>query len=811
MLTDLRFALRMLRKNPGFTAVAVLTLALGIGANTAIFSIVNTVLLRPLPYKDADRLVVAWEQNPERGWYQNPISAANFLDWKKQNHVFTQMAAADLVGSFNLTGTDRPEEIAGQQVTSNLFSLLGVRPMRGRDFLPEEDKPHGPLVVILSDGLWRRRFGGDPTLLGKTISLNNQNYTVIGIMASDFYFPPFWTELAKAEVWVSGLDLTEPDRTNHGFMALARLKPGVDPIQAQTEMDLISRRIQRQYPEDKGWGVGLVKLHEQAVGDRRPALLVLLGAVGFVLLIACANVANLTLARSAAREKELAIRIALGAGRKRLIRQFLTESLLLAILGSAFGLLLAAWGVGILVTLSHRDFPGAGPLGGVESVAISGRVLAFTFAMALATGVSFGLAPALTWSRQDPNQSLKEGGRISGAGSYRHRFRSLLVVTEVALALVLLVGAGLMIKTLVLLSQVDLGFNPRNVLTMKIALRGPRYEEPQPQADFFSRLLERVKSIPGVQWASISRGLPVEGWSGNFFVTEDNPSPALNEVPDANYLVIGPDYFRVMSIPLRQGRFFTEQDIERTTRVVIVNATLARKEWPDQNAIGKRLKMKSGDSPWLTVVGVVGNVRTQWPNPDFLSELYVPYTQPAWLLSPRHLIVRTASEPAAVAGAIRYEVNALDKDQPVSDVRPLDEVAGEAVAQQRFTMALLGVFATLALVLAAIGVFGVISYSVTQRLHEIGIRRALGADQKAILTLVLRQGLVLTAVGVVLGLAGAFTLTRFLIGMLYEVRPSDPSIFGAVAALLMGVGLLACYIPARRAMKVDPLVALRYE
>jgi putative ABC transport system permease protein len=811
MYNDLRFAIRMLLKNPGFTAVAIITLALGIGANTAIFSIVNEVLLKRLPYKDAERLVVAWEQNPERGWYRNPISAANFLDWRKQNHVFTQMAAADLVGSFNLTGTERPEEIVGQQVTSNLFSLLGVQPMRGRDFLPEEDKPHGPLVVILSHGLWRRRFGGDPNLVGKTISLNNQSYTVIGIMGPGFCFPPFWTELAKAELWVAGLDLTEPDRTNHNFMAIARLKADVDLVRAQTEMDLVSQRIQRQCPEDKGWGVGLVKLREEVVGDRRPALLVLFGAVGFVLLIACANVANLTLARSAVREKELAIRVALGAWRKRLIRQFLTESLLLAILGGALGLLLAAWGVAILVTLSHKGSLATGALVGVESVTISGRVLAFTFAVALATGVFFGLAPALAWSRQDPNQPLKEGGRSSGEGSCGHRFRGSLVVAETALALILLVGAGLMIKTLIVLGRVDLGFNPGNVLTMRIALRGPRYEDPRAQADFLRQLLERLKSIPGVQWTSISRGLPVDGWSGNFFVAEDNPSPVLNEVPDANYLVIGPDYFRVMGIPLRQGRFFTEQDTERTTRVVIVNERLAHKEWPEQNPIGKRLKMKSGDSPWLTVVGVVGNVRTQWPNPNFLQELYVPYTQPPWLLSPRHLIVRTASEPTAVVRAIRQEVTALSKDQPVSEVRPLDELAAQAVAERHFTMSVLGVFAALALVLAAIGTFGVVSYSVTQRSHEIGIRMVLGATRKDILNLVVKRGLVLMAFGVVLGLAGAFVLTRFLIGMLYEVQPTDPGILGAVMAVLMGVGLLACYVPARRAAKVDPMVAVRHE
>jgi predicted permease len=813
MLNDLRYGIRMLLKTPGFTAVAVVTLALGIGANTAIFSLVNSVLLRALPYQDADGLVVVWEQNPERGWYRNPVSAANFLDWRIQNNVFMQMAAADTVGTFNLTGTDRPEEIGGQQVTSNLLSLLGVRPVQGRDFLPEEDKPGGPRVTILSYGLWQRRFGSDPALVGKTISLNNENYTVVGFLSSDFYFPPFWREFAKAELWVPGLDLTNPGRTDHGYLAVARLKLGVTLTQAQAEMDMIARRIQQQYPEDKGWDVGLVKLREQAVGDARPALLVLLGAVGFVLLIACANVANLTLARAAAREKEVGIRIALGAGRKRLIRHFLIESLMLAILGGALGLLLAVWGVGILVALSPKGSLGLGGVGGLESVAISGRVLAFTLVAALTTGFVFGLVPALTLSRQDPNQSLKEGGRSSGEGSHRHRFRSALVVSEFALALILLVGAGLMIRTLGLLSQVDLGFNPKGVLTMRISLSGPKYKDARAQAEFFQQLLERVKSLPGVQWSSVSRGLPVEGWGGMGFVTEQNPSPPPNEAPDANYLVIGPDYFRVMGIPLRKGRFFTDRDAERSTQVVIVNEKLAQNQWAGQDPIGKRLRMGWGDknSPWLTVVGVVGNVRTQWPYPGFLSELYVPYTQYPWLLSPRHLIVRTTSDPAGIAAAVRHEVTTLDTDQPVSDIRPLEGLAAEAVAQQRFAMMLLGVFAALALVLAAVGIYGVMAYSVTQRSHEIGIRMTLGAERNDILRLVVRQGLSLTAVGVVLGLAGAFALTRFLTSMLYEVRPSDPTILGVVSVFLACVGLLACYIPARRATKVDPMVALRYE
>ena len=811
LIQDVRYGLRMLVKNPGFTAVAVITLALGIGANTAVFSVVNAVLLRPLPYKDAGRLVVVWEQNPERGWYRNIVSAANFVDWRKRNHVFTQMAAIDPQRTFNLTGGGEPEEVWGEQVTTNLFSLLGVRPVLGRDFLPEEDKPGGPRVVILSYGVWQRRYGGDASLVGKQISLNNDSYTVVGIMPADFYFPPFWRELIRVELWVPGLDLSNPVRTDHADVALARLKPGVSPTQAQAEMDTIARGIQQQYPEDKGWGVGLVALREQAVGDTRPALLVLFGAVGFVLLIACANVANLMLARATTREKEVAIRTALGAKRTRLIRQFLTESLVLAILGGALGLLLAAWSVQILVALSPKGALGLGGAG-VDNVAISGGVLAFTIAAAVATGIAFGVAPALAVSKPDLNQSLKEGGRSSGDGSRRNRLRSALVVWEFALALVLLVGAGLMIKTLVRLGQVDLGFNPQNVLTMRIALLGSRYKEPGAQAEFFKQLLERMKSLPGVRWASVSRGLPVEGWNGMGFVTEENPSPPPNEEPDANYLVIGPDYFRVMGVPLLEGRLFTDQDTNESARVVIVNEKLARKQWPGQDPIGRRLRMDgNNNSPWLTVVGVVGNVRTQWPFPDFLSELYVPYTQYPWLLFPRHLIVRTVSNPTGLATAIAHEVNALDKDQPVSDIRSLDQLVAEAVAQQRFAMVVLGAFASLALVLAAVGIYGVMAYSVTQRTHEIGLRMALGAQPGDVLSLVVGRGLILTLVGVGAGLAGALALTRFLSSLLYEVRPTDFGTFAAVSLLLIGVALLASYIPARRATKVDPMVALRYE
>ena len=810
LFNDVRYGFRMLAKNPGFTVAAVLTLALGIGANTAIFSVVHAVLLKPLPYKDADRLVIVWEQNPERGWYRNIVSAANLLDWRKQNDVFNGMAAVDPQKAFNLAGTGNPEEVWGERVTTNLFTLLGVGPIMGRDFLPEEDKPGGPRVVILSYGLWERRYGGDAKLVGKQISLNNESYTVVGIMPSGFYFPPFWREWA-GELWVPGLDLSNPMRTMHMFIAVARLKPGVNLPKAQAEMDTIAQRIVQQAPDDKGWGVGLVGLREQTVGETRRPLMVLFGAVGFVLLIACANVANLMLARSAARDREIAIRTALGAERGRLTRQFLTESTLLASFGGTMGLLLVPWVIRVLAAVCGSSGLSLWGNASLADVTVNRSVLAFTMAVTLATGIIAGLAPALGVSTPDLNRSLKEGGRSASEGVHRHRLRNLLVVSEFALALILLAGAGLMIRTLLLLGRVDLGFNPHNVLTMKIPLLGPRYKDQRAQAEFFTALLERVKTLPGVQWASVSRGLPVEGWSGWGFVTEDNPSPPPNEEPDANYQVIGPDYFRVMGIPLREGRFYTDLDTQQSTRVVIVNEELARKQWPGQDPIGKRLRINMLGKPWLTVVGVVGNVRTEWPTPEFFEEFYLPCTQYPWDLAPRDFMVRTAMNPTTVAAAIQREVASLDKDQPVSDVRTLEQVVGEAVGPQRFAMMLLAAFAALALALAAVGIYGVIAYFVSQRTHEIGIRMALGARQTHVLGMVVRQALGLALAGAGLGLAGAFGLTRLLSGLLYSVRPTDPLTLALVTLVLLAVSALAGYIPARRATKIDPIVALRYE
>ena len=814
MVQDLRYALRQLRKSRGFTALAGLTLALGIGANTAIFSVINAVLLRPLPYKGADRLVVIWQQNLHRGWSENDVSAANFLDWKKQNHVFTDIAAFE-TGSFNLSGGSKPEEVAGQRVTTNLFSLLEVQPLHGRLFLPEEER-RDRAAVILAYALWQQHFGGDPGAVGKTVSINGQSYPVIGILPANFDDSYTARFAEHTQFWMSGIEPFPPGREFHEYRAIARLKPGVSLVRAQSEMDTIAARIARQYPESKGWGVALVNLHEQVVRYVRSALLFLLGAVTLVLLIACANITNLLLVRATGREKETAIRRSLGATRSQLLRHFLVESTLLAMIGAAAGLAFATWGTALLVRLAPPETPR------VEGAGINAFVLLFTFMVALGTGITFGLAPALGASKVDVNESLKDGGRSSTSRKGR-KFRDALVICEFGLALALLVGAGLMIKALAHLRGVDLGFNPKNLLSVKVPLEGPYYENPQHQAGFFQQLLSRIEAIPGVRAASISRGVPMAGWAGWNFVTADNPNPTAGEVPDANYVVIGPHYFETMQIPLHEGRQFTVSDSASSQPVAIVSESLAQKYWHGQDPIGKRLKV-SGDAndktqPWLTVVGVAGNVRTEGQYAPFLSEIYVPYTQYPWVLRPQHILVRTAGDSLAIVPEIRRDVAALDKDVPISEIARMEEVVAGPMQQGETIMWLLAGFAALALVLAAVGIYSVISYSVSQRTREIGLRMALGATPGDVSGLVVKQGLLLTGIGVAAGLLGAFAMTHALAGLpfemrwllLFDVRLTDPLIFAAVSVILGGVALLASFVPARRAAKLDPLVALRYE
>jgi putative ABC transport system permease protein len=815
LLQDIKYGVRMLLKDPGFTAVAVLTLALGIGANTAIFSVIDAVLLNRMPYPDAGRLVVVWEQNPGRGWFRNIISASNFLDWRRQNHVFTRMAAIS-EGSYDVSGKSEPAEVSGEQVSANFFSVLGVRAALGRAFSSDEDQPDGVRVVVLSNGLWKERYGGDPTLLGRTINISRIPYRVIGVMPQGFYFPP-WGD--RAELWIAGLDLRQPKRDWHDYRSIARLKAGVTMAQAQAEMDTIARRLENQYPEQKGWGVQLVNLHEQVVGDTRPALLVLLAAVGMVLLIACANLANLQLGRVTAREKEIAVRNALGAGRPRVIRQLLTENVVLAVTGGGAGLILAAWGISLLRVLAPENTPGLGQAG------VRTGVLAFTLVLSVCTGLAFGLMPALGASRVDLNQSLKESGRGTTAGGQRsNRLRGLLVSAELALALVLLVGAGLLIKTFVNLSQVDLGFDPHQVLAMRIALLGPNYEERSRQAEFFRHLLHEVRSLPGVTSAAVidGGGLPPDGGNGDSFLIAGRPVPPPNEYPEAVNRVISADYFRTMGIPLVRGRVFTEADNQASPRVVVVNEKLAREHWPGGNPIGSQITFPGIEDLTLpggakrqptqfSIVGVVRGERNLGLEIEPQAEVYLPYSQQPAYYVPRTLVVRTSIDPKSLLSAIRHQVELLDKDQPISDVRTMDEVVAQAEAGHRFPALLLALFAGLALVLAGVGIYGVVSYSVGQRLHELGIRMALGAQRTDVLRLVVGQGLLLILMGVGMGLAAAFGLTRLMSGLLYGVRPTDLATFAVVSLVLAGVAVLASYIPARRAARVDPMVALRYE
>ena len=813
LLQDLRYGLRMLARNPGFTVVAVLTLALGIGANTAIFSVIDAVLLNRMPYLNADRLVMVWEQNPVRGWFRNIVSAANFVDWRKLNPVFTGMAAVD-EGTYDVSGTGEPLEVRGEQVSADFFSVLGVQAALGRTFTPEEDQPGGARAAVLSNRLWKERYGADPALVGHEITINRSRFTVIGVLPPGFYFPP-WGD--KADLWIAGLDLRRPERTWHEYVSIARLKPGVTIAQAQAEMDTIARGLEKRYPEQKGWGVQLVNLHEQVVGDTRPALLVLLAAVGMVLLIACANLANLQLARAAAREKEIAVRAALGAERHRIVRQLLTESVLLAIIGGGLGLLLASWGVTLLVRLTPQDTPG------LNQVGVNAGVLGFTLVLSIAAGIVFGLAPAFGASRVDPNQSLKEGSRGSTQGASSNRLRGLLVSAELALALVLLVGAGLLIRTFIALSQVDLGLEPHNVLTMRIALLGPKYQERSRQTEFFRQLLQKLGSLPGVTSAAVidGGGLAPDGGNGDAFMIVGRPVPPPSELPDAVFRVISPDYFRTMGIPLLRGRYFTEADNQEAPGAAIISEKLARNFWPGGEPIGSELTFPTLEVAVpgvaarrlkrFAIVGIVKAVKNRGLEVEAEEEVYVPYSQYPTFYSPRTLVARTSVEPTLLVSAIRHEVTMLDNDQPISEIRTMDQVVAQAAAGHRFPMVLLGLFAALAMALAGVGIYGVTSYSVGRRAHEIGIRMALGARRAHVLRLVLSGSMRWVLAGLALGIAGSLGLTRLLRDLLYGVRPTDPLVLGAVSLLLSSVALVASYIPARRATKVDPMAALRCE
>jgi putative ABC transport system permease protein len=809
LLQDLRYGFRMLTKKPGFTVVAVLALALGIGANSAIFSVVNTVLLRPLPFKTPDQLMIVWEDSAKYGFPKDTPAPANFIDWRDQNQVFESMAAV-ASQTFNLTGTGEPEKIEGQRVSASFFPLLGVEPALGRSFLPEEDMPGAGRVVIINYGLWQRRFGSDPDILGKPVALDGQAYTVVGVMPKEFRFPdPFQYSGEENALYVPIAFSSEEasSRGGHYLIVYARAKTGVTVKQAQAEMSTIAARLEQQYPEtNMSIGATVVSLHEQIVGDIKPALLILLGAVGFVLLIACANVANLLLARAATRQKETAIRTALGASRSRLVSQFLTESVLLAALGGISGLLLAFFGLKLLTALIPPNLSQA------KAISLDAMVIGFTFLVSLLTGVIFGLAPALQGSRPDLNKALKEGGKGASGGG-RNRMRSLLVVSEIALALVLLVGAGLMINSFFRLRNVDPGFNSANLLTMSVVLPRSTYPNRAKRTAFYNEMIERIESLPGVESAGVITNLPLTFKGNNSGVTiEGRPEPPVDQIPIVITRVVSDGYFRTMGIALLKGREFSTQDRPDTRASIIVSESTARTFWPDEDAIGKRLKLGryNSDEAWLSVVGVVKDVRQFELDIDPKPQVYFFYTQMPYF-APRDLVVRTSGDPLQLAAAVRNEVWAVDKDQPVSNVSTMEAILALSLARERFNMLLLAIFAAVALALAAVGIYGVMSYSVTQRTHEIGVRMALGANRSQVLKLVVGQGAKLVLAGVTTGIVFAVALTRVMESLLFGVSATDPATFAVISITLVAVALFASYIPARRATKVDPMIALRYE
>jgi putative ABC transport system permease protein len=804
VLQDVRYGLRMLAKNPGFTCIAVLALALGIGANTAIFSVVDAILLKPLPYKNPDQLVVIWENATHLGFPKNTPSPANFLDWRQQSTVFAGMAAF-AERSFNLTGVGEPERLDGRRVSANLFDLLGVKALIGRTFVADEDKP-GTKVAIINESLWKRRFGSDPAVIGRALTLNGESYTVVGVVPRSVRLPAFgnWRD----QVWVPLAFSSEEaaNRGDHFLEVIARMKPGVTLQKARTEMQTIAARLAQEYPKfNLRIGSVVNPLSEEIVGDMKPALLILLGAVAFVLLISCANVANLLLARAAARQKEIALRLALGADRARLTKQLLVESLLLSLIGGGVGLGLAYLGLEILTRFIPQDLAQA------ENIAIDGKVLLFTLLIAVVTGLLFGLAPASQASHFNLNDTLKEGGRDSGAGTRGKRLRSSLVIAEVAVSFILLIGAGLLINSFLHLRNLDPGFRVDHLLALNVDLSEVKYPDNARRTAFFDEVVRRVQALPGVRSVAVAGNLPFT-YNGDSMgiAVEGIPDPAPDEWPDVIYRAVGPGYFGTMGIPLLRGRDFNEHDTMSSTMTVVVSEKTAQHYWPNDNPIGKRLKPGSTTSqgPWRTVIGVVKDVRQN----DFIAEpkmqMYLDYRQ-LTSLTPNALVIRTAVDPLSLAGSVRNAIWAVDKDQTVANIDSMGNIVAGAIARQRFSMLLLAVFAGLALVLAAVGIYGVMSYSVAQQTREIGIRIALGAKRSNVLGMTLTQGLRLIGAGLLLGLVGALLLTRVMSSLLFGISATDPLTFLGISLVLLAVALLATYLPALRATKVDPMIALR--
>jgi putative ABC transport system permease protein len=799
LLRDIRYGVRSLAKRPGFTAIALIALALGIGANTAIFTLVNAVLLRPLPFAEPDRLVWVWG-NIKGGGSRASVSPPDFLDYRQQNTTFEEFAASVGVPlPLNLTGNGEPERLQAAAVTGNYFQALGVKPALGRTFLLENEKPGNDQVVVLSHGLWQKRFGGSADIVNKTVTLGGKTCQVLGVMSQDFSFPQ------AAELWVPLNFDAEPgmkQRKAHFLRPIGRLKSGVTMAQAQADTDAIARHLEEQFPEsNSGWNLRLVSLREQLVGNTRPTLYILFGAVGFVLLIACANVANLLLVRAAGRQKEIALRTALGAGRFRIVRQMITESVVLALVGGILGVVLATWGVELLVSLSEGSIPPT------AQVKIDATVLSFTLLISLVTGVLFGLVPALRTLKVDLTDSLKEGGRSASEGVHRNRTRSILVVLESAVAVVLLIGAGLLIRSLIQLQNISPGFDAHNVLTMRVDLPRQKYDTPEKSTNFFSQLESRLGSLPGVEKVGFISELPLSGQPNDMpYTVEGRPPVSIDQAFDDDFRRVNRHYFEAMRIPFLRGRNFTDQEVSQSAKVVIISDLLARRTFPDEDPLGKRLIMSFGNQPF-EIIGIVGDLRHRRLESDPLPAMYMPTYQTGWM----NVVIRTKGDPTALVAAARKEVQGIDPDQPVAAVKTMEQWLETAVAAPRYRTSLIALFALVALILACTGIYGVMSYSVTQRTHEIGVRMALGARRFDVLKLVVRQGMALVVVGVLLGVVAAIGLTRVMSSLLFGVTAKDPLTFVAVALVLTVVAFIACYLPARRATKVDPLVALRYE
>jgi putative ABC transport system permease protein len=815
---DLRYGARMLLKNPGITFVVILALALGIGANTAIFSVVDAVLLRPLPYEQSDRLVFLNETS--KSMDEISVAYPNFTDWRNQNKVFEKIGVYNR-SSYNLTGVGEAERIITGQVSADLFAALRANPAMGRLFTNDEDKPGGSPVVVLSYALWQRRFGGQTSILNQPLTLNGKSYTVVGIMPEGFRFP------SRVEMWVpvgqlSG-EATWQERGNHpGLYGVARLKPGVSFAQAKAEMDAIGANLATQYQDSNaGNGIGMRPLLEIFVGDIRRALWVLFAAVAFVLLIACANIANLLLARAQSRQKEMAIRAAMGAGRWRIARQLLTESVLLALIGGTLGMLIAQWGIKLILYISPDSIPRA------KEISLDWRILTFTIGLSFVTGILFGLVPALQAGVVDVHETLKETGRGT---SGKHWLRSSLVVVEVATTLVLLIGAGLMIRSFYRLQKVNPGFSYDRLTSFTVSLPEKKYKTADQRDQFYGRLLENLRALPGVEAAAAASGLPLgnNGWQTGF-VIDGRPRPPRDQTPLMEACLVTPDYFRAMNIPLKRGRYFDDHDdrsslagkdlskleeIEKEMaglNAIVIDEEFASRYWPNEDPIGKRVAMGSEKHPQLlTVLGVVGRVKMEGLSQDSNRvQGYFPFLQIS--NNDMTIVMKAAGDPNQLIAAVRQQVKAIDPDQPIYSIRTMDEIRAESVAPERLNLTLLSIFAGIALVLAVVGIYGVMSYSVTQRTHEIGIRMAIGAQPRDVFRMVIGQGMMLALIGVVIGLVGAFALTRLMTTMLFGVAPTDPATFAAIAVLLTAVALVACYIPGRRATRVDPVVSLRYE